>query len=619
MKKCIKNKERQQRYRDNFKRKLEDLDDETRKHLRGTTIGRPPIVEDENLLHKVIVDIAIGGSAADDRRRSEVIRTVKTLDDLTASLKKQGIHLSRSAVYLRLLPRNATTLEGKRHCKTVPVKLIRAQNDEHSRHQDRYFARASISNLEELASLLGPGEVTFHSQDDKARVPIGLTAANKQAPLIMHMEYKIKLSDHDFVIAAQHKLVPSVIAAISIGKNSFDSPGVTYSGPTYVGIRSAKHSSSSALHHLHDMKRILSLPEFRESMYCQDGLPKPIMIITVDGGPDENPRYTKTIQCAVDYFCSYKLDALFIATNAPGRSAVNRVERRMAPLSHDIAGLVLPHDHFGSHLNPQGETVDNEMEKQNFEHAANVLAEVWSNTVIDGYPTVAEYIPPSQPDDPVLEKNRLWHEQHVRESQYMLQIVKCRNHSCCEEPRSSYFDIVKERFLPPPMPLSQTEDGLMCCTNDVTARFPSLFVHLVLGNSVLPTRTKNKFAKGLPYDFACPSLQSELQKRICDRCGLYHASIKSMTSHSRMCRNKYPTLNHEAQAAVHRICPTRLAAKRQRELMCVIRYMENEEFEWLDEDDVDIDGLEVPTNISVVNGTPLLSPESRESPWENQN
>ena len=69
--------------------------------------------------------------------------------------------------------------------------------------------------LESLASMLGPKEVFFGSFDDKARVPIGLTAAHKQAPLIMHMEYKVALP-HDWVVAAKHKLIPSVYAAINI-------------------------------------------------------------------------------------------------------------------------------------------------------------------------------------------------------------------------------------------------------------------------------------------------------------------------------------------------------------------------------------------------------------------
>ena len=38
------------------------------------------------------------------------------------------------------------------------------------------------------------------------------------------------------------------------------------------------------------------------------------------------------------------LDAVFVGTDAPGQSALNPVERRMAPLSHDISGLILPYD-----------------------------------------------------------------------------------------------------------------------------------------------------------------------------------------------------------------------------------------------------------------------------------
>ena len=52
------------------------------------------------------------------------------------------------------------------------------------------------------------------------------------------------------------------------------------------------------------------------------------------GGPDENPRYTKTIECAIDCFITKDFDTFFLATNAPGRSVFNRIERRMVKFSH---------------------------------------------------------------------------------------------------------------------------------------------------------------------------------------------------------------------------------------------------------------------------------------------
>lgn len=379
-------------------------------------------------LLKSICDIALHGSAAQEKRQYESVRSVKTLDELTSALHEKGFHLSRSATYLRLLPRRLNTSEGRRHVKTVPVKLLRASNAKHSDHQDGKFCTATIRSLEQIASLVGPDEVAFLSQDDKARVVIGLTAANKQAPMLMHVEYKVTLPDHDWVVAQRHKLIPSVTAGIEIKRNGLgQAEAVGYSGPTYIGIRSGKHASSTAYSHAVDFNRLMQLEEF-DSIMKTDGLVKPIVIIIVDGGPDENPRYRKVIQVAVHHFLEHNLDAIFIATNAPGRSAFNRVERRMAPLSKELAGLIIPHDHFGSHLDSQLRTTDEELEKKNFRFAGETLAEVWGDLTIDGFPTTAEYIDPdcSEVDPESLEfRDQNWFDVHVRTSQYCLQIVKC--------------------------------------------------------------------------------------------------------------------------------------------------------------------------------------------------
>ncbi|XP_055590410.1 uncharacterized protein LOC129742528 [Uranotaenia lowii] len=79
--------------------------------------------------------------------------------------------------------------------------------------------KATIRALEELSSILGPSEVGIISQDDKARVAIGLTAANKRSPILMHVEYQVKLPDHDWIVANNHKLIPSVYAGFEIKPN----------------------------------------------------------------------------------------------------------------------------------------------------------------------------------------------------------------------------------------------------------------------------------------------------------------------------------------------------------------------------------------------------------------
>lgn len=77
------------------------------------------------------------------------------------------------------------------------------------------------------------------------------------------------------------------------------------------------------------------------------------------------------------------MDLLIIASHAPGQSAFNPVERRMAPLSHDLTGLILPYNTFGSHLDSSNRTINIDLERKNFQAAGKVLAEVWSSTVRD--------------------------------------------------------------------------------------------------------------------------------------------------------------------------------------------------------------------------------------------
>ena len=187
-------------------------------------------------------------------------------------------------------------------------------------------------------------------------------------------------------------------AGIVVQPNGLGKPeAVSYSGPTYIAIRSGKYSSSTAYAHALGFERLLQLHEFDTiTKYGPDNAVKPVLVITVDGGPDENPRYQKVIETAVYHFVQNNLDAYFIATNAPGRSAFNRVERRMAPLSKELPGLILPHDKYGSHLNDQGLTIDTDLEKKNFAFARSTLAEIWSQTVVDSHPIVAEYIDPER-------------------------------------------------------------------------------------------------------------------------------------------------------------------------------------------------------------------------------
>ena len=76
-------------------------------------------------LLSTIVKLVQNSTAANERRRTECLRSVTTLDDLQKEPIELGFHLSESVLYLRLLPRLENTSEGKRQVNTVPVKLLR--------------------------------------------------------------------------------------------------------------------------------------------------------------------------------------------------------------------------------------------------------------------------------------------------------------------------------------------------------------------------------------------------------------------------------------------------------------------------------------------------------------
>ena len=75
------------------------------KSVSRNQVGRPRIEEDQPLVLQTILDIVDASSAAHDRRREPIIKTVKTLDDLVAALNERGITIKRGATFLRLLPR----------------------------------------------------------------------------------------------------------------------------------------------------------------------------------------------------------------------------------------------------------------------------------------------------------------------------------------------------------------------------------------------------------------------------------------------------------------------------------------------------------------------------------
>ena len=68
--------------------------------------------------------------------------------------------------------------------------------------------------------------------------------------------------------------------------------------------------------------------------------------------------------------------------NASGLSAFNPGERRMAPLSRLLTGVLLRHDIHGTHLDSSGKTIDLALEIRNF-FAIGKLCNIGHQNVLD--------------------------------------------------------------------------------------------------------------------------------------------------------------------------------------------------------------------------------------------
>ena len=130
------------------------------------------------------------------------------------------------------------------------------------------------------------------------------------------------------------------------------------------------------------------------------------------------------------------------------------VERQISPLSKLTREIILPFSTLGSHLSSQNQTVDEDVENQNFQVAEKILGEVWNDSMIEGHPVIASYINlPEQPRQQIVKEiSKKWIAQHMRQSKYMVQTVKCG--------KDSRFNFFQASFLAAPIRLSQSEGSL---------------------------------------------------------------------------------------------------------------------------------------------------------------
>ena len=228
-------------------------------------------------------------------------------------------------------------------------------------------------------------------------------------------------------------------------------------------------------------------------------------------------------------------------TNAPGLSAFNKVERRMYHLSKELTGIVLPHDTFGTHLR-NGKTVDTYLEKTNFKAAGEALADIWNRLEIDKHKVVAEFIenPPSD-EAKQFKATPQFKNKHVFETQYMVCYLKCDDRTCCSKFRTSVEVFFPHRRIPALIPIKRSSSGPVSLKLEPEIfkerlDFLSPMERILMEEKLVPEELKAKYGKFVPYDSFLPTCQQKVETRTCKVCFKYHATIKSLKDHRKVCK-----------------------------------------------------------------------------------
>ena len=131
-------------------------------------------------------------------------------------------------------------------------------------------------------------------------------------------------------------------------------------------------------------QRSTSYEQTRNQLYLMDKYPalfrmpgsnemKPVLVIMVDGGQDENPRFYGQIMSSAQLFMRCQLQLLILFTRAGGFSSLNSVERAQCWVTCALSGCKFPSDHYGKvKLDEEGQPRTQQMlelEKSNHEYA----------------------------------------------------------------------------------------------------------------------------------------------------------------------------------------------------------------------------------------------------------
>ncbi|KAJ8019969.1 hypothetical protein HOLleu_41765 [Holothuria leucospilota] len=348
-----------------------------------------------NLIPTVNEFIGDNGFSAHERRRSTTGRSCGTSLD---QLRRHVISTAKcpndvSTVTLRRLMEPPSKLRNsrKQYKGLVKAKVASKRNDVRKKNEDGHYYAARMRYRLEFGRKF-EDETIVISADCMNKVNIGGLAVSRyhQIRRIFPNDDRPNVPDHDFPIGKGYKITPSGYMILKskpgFQKTTQDNLGRTVyqfprTGPSFLFNRVARFRSVSVQSHVNDLDKILS---------SREGVGKTMVILSVDGGPDWNPK-SWTVQLYLQrLFKRWDLDLLCLSTYGPGLSALNMIEHLWSPLSDKLSAVSLPAVLHGEEIPPSQQTGLTEEEKEEkevivFDTAMDRCAEYWEGATFDGY------------------------------------------------------------------------------------------------------------------------------------------------------------------------------------------------------------------------------------------
>lgn len=228
-------------------------------------------------------------------------------------------------------------------------------------------------------------------------------------------ERSAKAETHDHVTATGYRIIATSNAHMSLGSAAADLPAPSEPPPPlewdtslqkardaklFVTTRCLKLQPSTPFQHARDL--LWHVEQYREWHTAPRPSPpppspplKPMKILIVDGGGDENPRFFNQIMCNTIIFLRCRYEHLIVAASAAGFTPLRLVEFCNGSLSLSLDGAFIASDTYGSVTidKASGKASDPELEEKNLDHACDEMAKYMSAGESFGFPIVAVSAP----------------------------------------------------------------------------------------------------------------------------------------------------------------------------------------------------------------------------------